>query len=650
MNGPAHDTTHVPGSNGFFKLLLDMLPSAAYTCTPDGQIDYFNQRARQLWGRAPRLNDPRERFCGSMNLYNLDGTQLKHEQCVMAKALAEDRSITGVEVIIERPDGKRIHALAHANPIHDADGRLVGGFNVLIDLTERRQLEERHARLINSVDAIVWEADARTFQFRFISPQAERILGYPVRRWLEEPGFWYEHIHPDDRDEAVRLCVTATNRCEDHTFEYRMIAQDGREVWLKDVVSVEVTRGVPTTLRGFMMDVTEARLAEQERRALEAQLQHTQKLESLGVLAGGIAHDFNNLLASIMGYASLATLELPRESPAYNMVREIERATERAADLTQQMLAYSGRGRFTLEEMELDALVSEMTNLLRTAISHKVHLKLDLLPASIEGDPTQVRQVVMNLITNASEALDTRDGVVSIRTGVCHATPDELRSIYIPTDLAEGDYAFIEVTDNGEGMDEETRERLFEPFFTTKFTGRGLGLAAVLGIVRGHRGTIQVTSAPGQGTTFRVLIPSVHPLARSSDASPRSPSFSGHGSILIIDDEPGITRLLMRICERAGFTAITAFDGRAGLEAFERHAGSLQAVLVDLTMPRLDGLEVLRQIRERDEELPVLLMSGFDEQEVSTRCSALGVNGFLKKPFSVGLVLENLKRLTTDSR
>lgn len=256
-------------------------------------------------------------------------------------------------------------------------------------------------------------------------------------------------------------------------------------------------------------DITERKWAEEQRRQLERQIQQTQKLESLGVLAGGIAHDFNNLLTIILGNASLALDELPLRSPACDSLWAIEKTALRAAELCRQMLAYSGQGRFVIETIRLNDLISEMVALFKTSISKKAILNLHLqetLPP-LRGDPSQIRQVVMNLVINAAEAIGESAGVITVSTGVMHCTRDDLALVYREESLAEGRYVWLEVSDTGCGMDRDIQQRMFEPFFTTKFTGRGLGLSAVLGIVRGHQGALQVDSEPGQGTTFKVLFP-----------------------------------------------------------------------------------------------------------------------------------------------
>jgi len=384
----------------------------------------------------------------------------------------------------------------------------------------------------------------------------------------------------------------------------------------------------------------ERKKAEEERRGLEEQVRHTQKLESLGVLAGGIAHDFNNLLTGILGNADMALLELNERDPASESVRAIRDTAERAADLSRQMLAYSGRGRFIIEPIEVNEVVSEMSQLLEASLSKSAIVRFDLaesLPL-ITGDATQIRQVIMNLMTNASDAIGDRNGVISLRTCAVECDRIELSQGYASEELPEGAYVCIEVEDTGVGMDEETASRIFDPFFTTKFTGRGLGLAAVLGIVRAHKGTISVESSAGTGTTIRVLIPvsteddavtAVHEAATES----RSPWDAAGGTVLLVDDEPTVRRVTQKMLERAGFDVVTASDGLKAIDAYRKHSANIVCVLLDLTMPNMGGEETFRELRKLDPNLRIILSSGYGEKEITNRFVGKGLAGFIQKPY-----------------
>ncbi len=400
----------------------------------------------------------------------------------------------------------------------------------------------------------------------------------------------------------------------------------------------------------YALDVTGLKRAEEERRELEAQFQQAQKLESLGVLAGGIAHDFNNLLVSILGNADLALRALSPVSPGRPTVEEIKKAAIRASELTNQMLAYSGRGWFVVQPLNLNELVQEMGHLLQVSISKKVGLKYDLvedLPA-VEADAAQIRQVVMNLITNASEAIGEGSGAIVVATGVMDATRDYLSKACLDDNLPEGQYVYLEVSDTGCGMDEQTITKLFDPFFTTKFAGRGLGLAAVLGIVRGHRGCVTVESQVGKGTTFRVLLPRSEKPVEAMPEHPAAVSLKqwrGEGTILVADDEESVRKVAKTMLEDGGFRVLLAGNGQEALEVFRQHADEILLVLLDMTMPEMDGQETFREMQRVREDVKVILFSGYDEQDTTSRFAGNSLAGFIQKPFGFDALMRKVRQV-----
>ena len=391
-------------------------------------------------------------------------------------------------------------------------------------------------------------------------------------------------------------------------------------------------------------DVTARVSAEKERLALERKLLETQKLESLGVLAGGIAHDFNNLLAAVLGNVSLATMQIPPDSPARPFLGSIETTTHRAAELCKQMLAYSGKGRFVVQPVNVNALIQEMAELLRISISKNISLSFNLTAVHpVAADATQIRQVVMNLIINASEAIGTdQHGVVGLRSGVCQMTQAALAEAYLAPELPAGEYLYIEVADSGCGMDAKTKARIFDPFFTTKFTGRGLGLAAVLGIVRGHRGAIKVESAVGHGTTFRVLLPTETPLPEMAPR-PAPPKLSGN--LLLVEDDEMLRMLQVRMVENIGMSALSVGSGPEALELFRNQPQGFSAVLMDLAMPGMSGEDLCGEMLTLRPDLPILLMSGFENAEIISRCSKKGNVRFLQKPFTPADLVRDISLL-----
>lgn len=400
-------------------------------------------------------------------------------------------------------------------------------------------------------------------------------------------------------------------------------------------------------------DITARRAAELEKKRIQQQLQETQKLESLGVLAGGIAHDFNNLLTGVLGNASLARDRLGEGSDLHEPLRQIERAAMRAAELCQQMLAYAGKGRFVVEPINLSALVEDMAKLLDLSVARRAHLELRLAPnlPAVMADATQLRQIVMNLVLNAAEAMNQVKGQITVVTGRMQVDHKFLRSARVAAELAEGEGVFLEVSDNGSGMDRQTLERIFEPFFTTKFTGRGLGLAAVLGIVRSHRGALQVTSETGRGTSFKLVLASNNQTATPSAGTPPifPPTKRNHGRIFVIDDEESVRSVTVQALERTGFTVETAADGEAAIERLRQTPNAFLVILLDYTMPRLDGAETLREIRRINPDAKVILMSGFPEQEARERIGDASLSGFIQKPFDIATLRKRVEEIVQAS-
>ncbi len=402
-------------------------------------------------------------------------------------------------------------------------------------------------------------------------------------------------------------------------------------------------------------EAADRKRAEEERHNLERHVLHVQKLESLGVLAGGIAHDFNNLLMAILGNADLALQDVTPSSPARGSILEVIKAARRASELARQMLAYSGKGKFILDQVNLAVLAREMAHLLEVSVSKRARLECrlaDHLPC-FEGDVTQIRQVIMNLITNASDALGDQDGSILLSTGVQNcdrATLDQtIEALRLEREqpLPEGPYVYLEVQDTGCGMDAATQKRIFDPFFTTKFTGRGLGLAAVLGIVRGHRGAITIDSQPGRGTRFRVFFPAQMAPAtaapRRTGDTAQIHKWRGKGTVLIADDEATIRTVAAKMLTRLGFEVLAAADGQEALDLFRLHAERIVCVLLDLTMPQLDGEQTFHEIRRIDPAIKVILCSGYSEQEAVERFVGEGLGGFLQKPYSLGALETVLK-------
>ncbi len=520
------------------------------------------------------------------------------------------------------------------------DGRIVLAdrifTGVLRDLTEKKenekQLRDNHAKLSafleTAVDSIISIDEVGTILS--FNPAAERMLGYSsqeiigrnVRSLMPSP-FQEEHDgYLSNYLDTGLAKIIGTGR------EVVVLRKDGTQ-FPADLAISEIRHDGDRIFTGVLRDLT-------EKKRWESQFQHSQKLESLGVLAGGIAHDFNNLLMGVLGHSSLVITELSPESPIQSSMKDIQDTATGAAELCKQMLAYSGKGRFVVQALSLSEVVKQFGHLLEISVPKNVVLKYELagsLPA-INADSRQMQQLVMNLITNATEAIGTDSGIVTLATGVMNADEEYLKSTYLDDKLPSGDYVYYEVSDSGCGMTDDTKQKLFDPFFTTKFTGRGLGLAALLGIVRGHQGAVKIYSEVGKGTTFKVLFPAIDIEAVSVPAGVTPPrKWKGKGKLLIVDDDETARTVSKRILESGGFTTLLACDGREGIKIFEKHQCEIIGVLLDMTMPHMDGLATFLRLKQLEPGVQVILTSGYSKQDATSRFSGKGLAGFIQKPY-----------------
>ncbi len=497
-----------------------------------------------------------------------------------------------------------------------------------------RESEERYriVALMSSDLIVEVAADGR---LTYVSPGAQDLLGYTMHEFGEMGPF--EIVHPDDLSRIQKTLVEALRSEEPVQFDaFRCKHKNGEYLWFESMgMQVRHADGELRYL-GVTRDINERMLEEERLREFAERMQRAQKLEGLGVMAGGIAHDFNNLLTPILGAASIGLTEIEADSPVRIQLLKIQRAAQRAAALTNQMLAYAGKSPLLIEPLDLSKLVEEMGQLLESTLSGKTALHLDLghgLPP-IEADSAQLTQVVVNLISNAAEAIHTSGGRITVRTGeveIDEASP----SAIFADELKPGRHAFFEVADTGCGMDDETVARIFDPFFTTKFTGRGLGLAAVAGIVRGHRGAVEIDSEVGRGTVMRVLFPAAtRPLAQPIRNLRRVDRWTGRGTALVVDDDIGVRDLVEEVLTRTGIGVLTASDGRDAIETFRRNAAEISVIVLDRTMPAASGLEVFDALRAIDPEARVVLMSGYSQEHATQELAGRTLEGFLKKPFT----------------
>jgi PAS domain S-box-containing protein len=586
----------------------------------------------ELWGVPIQVGDSlRERLL-ALPPAQRDAAISMWEQAVAGTAPAQ------FAVFGTTPETMQAYEISFG-AVRDARGKPAGAVMVAMDVTDRevaltalRESEARFRALGEASPIGIFLADANG-HCTYANPRLQEI--WELREATLFTRGFASRVHAEDialADAWLGLRQSG----EDFRGEFRIVLDDAVERWvLAHSAAIRDEAGTIIGRVGTVDDITDARRAEAARLLLEQKMLHAQKLESLEVLAGGIAHDFNNLLVGVLGNASLALLDLEHDSPAYAPVVDIERAAQRASDLTRQMLAYSGRGQFIVEPIDISELVAEMGSLLRTVLSKQAVIDFELtepLPL-IEADATQIRQVVMNLITNASDALGDKGGSIRVRTGLQRLDAADADMSFLGDPVPPGDYVFVEVTDTGEGMTRETLARIFEPFFTTKFTGRGLGLAATLGIVRGHRGGIRIRSAPQQGSTFHIVLPVAHGAVASALAAAIPVNGAGLGDVLIIDDDDTVRAVARRLLERRGFRVEVAVDGFEGVERFREAGGRFTLVLLDLTMPRMGGAAAMAELRRINPDICVLLTSGYRERDVAAHFVGMEPAGFVQKPF-----------------
>ena len=543
-------------------------------------------------------------------------------------------------------DGSFRFLESNATPVLNGYGEVVGFRGADRDITDRKLMEDRlrmseeyYRTLVEtSPDAIiiidpggyVSFVSPRAYEL-FAVPPANSAIGSSVLDWVPAGG----------RSAATAMFQQSlTERMKLSSFEIELLRHDRSTFWAE--ISSSVLLSSKGDVRGQLLicrDVT-------DRRETEHALRQAQRMESIGILAGGIAHEFNNLLQAILGQAHIALSKIPGGNAGRANIEKAEKAAERAADLTRQLLAYSGQGRLTMKPVEVNAMLQENLHLFAIAVPKNVSIELEPSdqPLFIKGDSTQVQQVMTNLVINAGEAYGVHGGAVLLKSSFRTIGVGEVGQwTRAGAEIDPGEYVVLEVKDQGCGMDPEITARIFDPFFSTKFMGRGLGLAAVLGIVRGHRGALQVESEKGTGTTFKVAFPRTEQIMQSDQSQVPRSGQTADRTVLLIDDEEVVRDVFAETLTDAGWNVLAAADGESGIRMFSEHPGRIALVVLDLSMPGMDGAETLRNLRQVDPAAKVVLSSGYGEEEAMSRFEGLGLSGFLQKPYQWGRLKEILE-------
>ncbi|HYW46068.1 MAG TPA: PAS domain S-box protein [Bryobacteraceae bacterium] len=641
-------------SEKLYRAIGESNDYGVWVCAPDGRNTYASESFLKLVGLT-------QEQCSSFGWGEVLHPDDAERTLALWKECVGSEGRWDIEHRFRGVDGKWHPILARGVPVRDEQGRITCWAGINLDISALKQTEEslrdsesRERARAAELEALMDAAPAAIFvardaECRYIEgnrmaydllrrPQGSNLsMSAPDAEKPSNLRMMRDGVVIPPQDLPVQRALVT--RQPVRNCELELVFEDGSSVsLLGDAVPTMDEDGNSRGAVGVFFDIT-------ERKRAERRLREAQKLESLGLLAGGVAHDFNNLLVGVVGNASLAQEMLTPDHPAAELLEGVLRTGEQAAHLTRQMLAYSGKGRFVVEALNLSTVIPDMSGLVRPSISKKIALHLDLeedLPA-IEADRGQIQQVFMNLAINAAEAIGSHDGIISVRTGLQNVDARYLQLHPEAAELRPGDYVFLEVRDTGCGMDDATRSRIFDPFFSTKFTGRGLGLAAVAGIVRGHKGAITVASAPGKGSCFTVLLPAAAVPAAKASAADRNAALRGSGVALIVDDERLVREMAKKALERYGYTVLLADSGPAAMDVLRRHPGEIAVVILDLSMPKMGGEETLPELRKIRPQVKVVISSGYSEAETMALFQGQRVSGFIQKPYTATGLAEKVK-------
>ncbi len=625
-----------------YRTIFESAISAVAVLSPEGVIEEANINVVELTGYT------REEILGKMSWTSFvypEDLQMVAEQRKKRLATSSGNH-QEYEFRLIRKDKSIRHIRMRTGTIPGSDG--VGVIS-LSDVTSTVNYQKQLKQALTKTEAIlesipdimfVLSRDGKYLDFHGSNRNDSLLKSYAI----EDNAFIGIKFPVENREELLAIIDLTLTTLTVNNFDYSLQLPDGKHFYEACLSPFESDSALVLS-----RDVTRRKKSEEEQLHLQAQLRHSQKLESLGVLAGGIAHDFNNILMAISGNTQLAQAKYENGGKITKYLKAIDLATARASDLATQMLDYSGRTDSRMLPLNINIIIKEMSDILGITVTRKAKLNLNLdtgVPL-ILGDDSQIRQVFMNLITNASEAFENKHGKISVKTGIKYLQKEYIDSFSSLNKLTAGHYIFMEVADNGSGISDKIKDKIFDPFFTTKFTGRGLGLSAVLGIMSNHSGALQLESMLGEGTVFRAYFPVTCDNASSiPDVQElNTDDMSMSGSVLCVDDEPLVREVLGTMLEQLGFSVIMAVDGIDCIRKFIQNSDTIDLILLDVTMPNMNGDEAFYEIRKLREDIPVIISSGYAEAEIVTRFPSKYPDGFLQKPYSANELKRIVKSL-----
>ncbi len=649
-SGPDGDRVYtLKGADEAYRVMVQNMAEGALTLTPDGLILFSNQQFASMLGIGLQhvIGSPVHEFVAA-------------EDAPVVDALLAGAAGPAAEVRLKKVDSAPVPAHLSASALRLDEAECV--CLIVTDLTEQQRILE-----IQRAEELSRESEARmralgdnlpegaiyryredldgSRYFEFVSAGIERLTGVPAAEILRDSAAVFRLIVPEDIERHQAAIVRSREQLARFEIELRQRHRATGELrWA-------LLRSMPSRLpngstvwEGIQLDITEQKRAAEQLRIREDQVRRAQKMESIGVLAGGIAHDFNNLLTGVLGNASLALDSMSAWDPNRSLIEELMVSATQAADLTRQLLAYAGKGRFIVRPVNISETVRRVSDLVRSSVPAIIGIEFDLAEgiASAEADAGQIQQALMNLVINASEAIGAQPGRITIHTGTRNLDAAAIEQFQL--DIPEGAYICLEVWDTGPGLDESIKAKIFEPFFTTKFAGRGLGLAAVHGIARAHKGAVLVDTRPGGGAQFTVLLPvagTVKPAKPSVVAPPQN--LSGEGTVLVVEDEPAVRSVVKVTLERFGYRVLLAVNGVEALKVFQQAPDQVAVVLLDWTMPLMSGEETLHHLRAIRPDVPVLLSSGYNQAEFIERFAVQGLAGFIGKPYSAATLVAKIR-------